>query len=157
MCRVTTSGTAPTESRAKKKTGENMYMQCIVFSSFSLPLQLTPACNQPRLHLRLRSFFFCLPELHLADGLGTTTIIHLARCSFLFLFFFAAGGEGVDPEPLIRRDIVPVCLGLLPSCAEPSASRCHAGMHLNITGGGGGKRGAGEVGGGVAGGTCSNL
>lgn len=40
----------------------------------------------------------------------------------------------MDPELLIHRDIVPVCLGLLPSCAEPSASRCHGGMHLNITG-----------------------
>lgn len=44
----------------------------------------------------------------------------------------------MDPELLIHWDIVPVCLGLLPSCAEPSASRCHGGMHLNITGKGGG-------------------
>lgn len=69
----------------------------------------------------------------------------------------------MDPEPLIHRDIVPVCLGLLPSCAEPSASRCHAGMHLNITGRrggdeeGGAKEGLGRLGEGVAGGTCSNL
>lgn len=75
---------------------------------------------------------------------------------FSSFFFSAAGEEGVDPELLIHRDIVPVCLGLLPSCAEPSASRCHAGMHLNITGGGELAEGWGGWGRGFWG-TCSNL
>lgn len=71
-------------------------------------------------------------------------------------FSLEAGGEGVDPELLIHRDIVPVCLGLLPSCAEPSASRCHRGMHLNITGKGAGRVVDWGVGGGLVA-TCGRY